>query len=321
MDIGNIVVIGGGTGLSTMLRGLRLHTNKVTAIVTVGDDGGSSGVIRKDYKMPPPGDVRNCVSALTNLTQDFRDILDYRFTQGTFKGHSIGNIILAAINETSDTFEEAVQKYCKIVGVSGKVLPVTSESLVLHAKLRSGKTVDGETNISRYRANDGIEKLFITPENAEASASVIDSILGADIIVMGPGSLYTSVIPNLLVNGVTDAIKHSKAFKIYVCNIMTQPGETDGYDVQEHLTAIEAHSYKGIADAVIVNDSAIPQVLTEKYKMECAHPVELCEERLDPKVKWITGNFHMMKDGQVRHNFSRLATTIIRAAETMKGKI
>lgn len=321
MDIGNIVVIGGGTGLSTMLRGLRLYTNKVTAIVTVGDDGGSSGVIRKDYKMPPPGDVRNCVSALTNLTQDFREILDYRFSEGTFKGHSIGNIILAAINETTDTFEEAVGKYCKLVGVSGKVLPVTSENIILHARLKSGKVIDGETNISVYRENDAIERLMITPENAGASAAVIDSILGADVIVMGPGSLYTSVIPNLLVDGVVDAIKHSDALKIYVCNIMTQPGETDGYDVQDHIEAVEKHSYKGIAEAVIVNDAPIPQVLTEKYKTESAMPVEINEDRLAPYIRWITGNFHMMKDGQVRHNFSRLATTIIRTAEAMKGKM
>lgn len=320
MDIGNIVTIGGGTGLSTMLRGLKLHTDKVTAIVTVADDGGSSGILRADYNMPPPGDVRNCVSALTNLTKDFRDILDYRFKDGTFKGHSIGNIILAAINESTDTFDEAVDKYCKIVGVSGKVMPVTNENVVLHAKLKSGAVVDGESNITHYRKNDGIEEVFLTPQNSPATAAVIDSILSADVIIMGPGSLYTSIIPNFLVDGVVDAIRHSKAIKIYVCNIMTQPGETDGYDAHDHLSAIEKYTYEGVADIVIANDARIPYTLQEKYSEAEAHPVIIDESRLSKHTKWVMGNFHIIQDGQVRHNFSRLATTIIRAVQAMKGK-
>ncbi|MDD6485155.1 MAG: YvcK family protein [Clostridiales bacterium] len=317
MDVGNIVTIGGGTGLSTMLRGLKLHTSKVTAVVTVADDGGSSGILRKSYNMPPPGDVRNCVSALTDMTKEFRELLNYRFKDGSFKGHSVGNIMLAAINETSSSFEEAVRRYCRIVGVSGAVLPVTSESLTLHARLKSGKTVDGESNISIYRPNDGIDEVFATPK-ASASGAVVDSILGADVIIMGPGSLYTSIIPNFLVDGVVDAIKESKALKIYVCNIMTQPGETDGYDAHDHLAALEKYTYKGVADAVIANDAEIPKSLLDKYFEEEAHPVLIDEGKMDGSTRWIMGSFYIMQDGQIRHNFSRLATTIIRTARNMR---
>ncbi len=308
-----IAAIGGGTGLSTMLRGLKLYTPNISAIVTVADDGGSSGVLRTDYGMLPPGDVRNCVSALADVDPIAGELLNYRFQEGNLKGHSLGNLILAALNEMSGNFEEAVEKFNRLMGVVGTVYPVTNENVTLHAELRDGSIIDGESHIGQHRIgkNKGISSVFLSPEKPKAVEQAIDAILDADVVVLGPGSLYTSIIPNLLVEGIPEAIRESKAVKIYVCNIMTQPGETEGYKASQHLEALEKHSYKGIADAMIVNNAPIPETLRLKYLEEFASEVYIDSERIVGRTALVSGNFLLVKSSKIRHNFSRLARTIV----------
>lgn len=308
-----IVVIGGGTGLSTLLRGLKLYTNEITAVVTVADDGGSSGKLREDFGMLPPGDVRNCVSALAETDTALQELMNYRFKEGSLKGHNIGNLTLAALNEMSDSFEEAVVKFNNLMGVVGIVYPVTNESVTLGAELEDGTVVEGESNIGAYREGDlkGIKSLFITPQNPEPVSGVIEAIDKADIIVIGPGSLYTSIIPNLLVQGVSDAIHRSTAKKIYVCNIMTQPGETDNYTASKHLSEIEKYSYENIADAIILNNAPLPETLFEKYGSKNAYPVISDTENLYRKTVVLEDNLVLVKNEKIRHNFMKLARMII----------
>lgn len=306
-----IAAIGGGTGLSTMLKGLKIHTSRITAIVSVADDGGSSGLLRSDMGMLPPGDIRNCIAALGGMDPLYSRLLNYRFADGMFGGHTVGNILLAAINDMSDSFEEAVSKLCKLVGIYGNVVPVTNDNVVLNARLKDGSIITGESSIGERTNTDiGIDRVFLTPGSAKPVAAAIDAILNADIIVMGPGSLYTSVIPNLLVDGITDAIKESRAKKVYVCNIMTQPGETDGYTASQHLDALEKHSFKGIADYIVINDADIPESVKENYAAESAIPVKADVSELEKRVGIMHGHLWLIRDAQVRHNFSRLARGI-----------
>lgn len=313
-----IAAIGGGTGLSTMLKGLKLYTTNISAIVTVADDGGSSGVLRLDYGMLPPGDVRNCVSALSDVDPIAAEMLNYRFTEGTLKGHSLGNIILAALNEMSGSFEEAVEKLNHIMGVVGTVYPVTNETVELNAILKNGDMIKGESNIGIHRVgkDSGIDRVFLEPDKPCAIEQVIEAIENADVVVLGPGSLYTSIIPNLLVDGVVDAIKRTKAIKIYVCNIMTQQGETENYSAADHLEALEKHSYKGIADIMIVNNAVITEELKIRYAQEFACEVINDSERITDRTAVVNGNFLLIKSGKIRHNFSRLARTIITIGKT-----
>lgn len=312
-----IVAIGGGTGLSTMLKGLKLHTKNITAIVSVADDGGSSGVLRQDRGMLPPGDIRNCVAALTDINAMNSELLNYRFSEGIFKGHTLGNMILAAINDMSDNFDEAVKKFCSLVGVSANVIPVSNESICLNAKLKNDTVISGESNIGdRYNPEVDIERVFLTPSCVAAVPSVIEAIYAADVIVLGPGSLYTSIIPNLLVEGVAQAISDSKAKKIYVCNLMTQPGETMGYTASMHLDALERHSKKGIVDYIIVNDAPIPDDIVELYAAEKAANVAADINDLRRRVIVLHGNMFLVQNGQIRHNFSRLSRTIMRIGES-----
>lgn len=309
-----VVAIGGGTGLSTMLKGLKLHTHNITAVVTVADDGGSSGILRTDLGMLAPGDVRNCVSALAEVDPVMGELLNFRFKDGSLKGHSLGNLFLAALNETSSSFDEAVKKFSRLAGVVGTVYPVTNEAVTISALFKSGRVIDGESNIGVHHAEDNspIERIIMHPEKPKAVEGVIRAIDRAEIIVLGPGSLYTSIIPNLLVDGVVDAIKRSSAVKIYVCNIMSQQGETEGYTANDHLTAIERHSYEGIADIVVANNAVIPEGLKQKYAAEHAHEVEIDAAKILTRAKLVQGNLMLVRNDRIRHNFSRLARTIMR---------
>lgn len=309
-----VVAIGGGTGLSTMLKGLKLHTHNITAVVTVADDGGSSGMLRNDLGMLAPGDVRNCVSALAEVDPVMGELLNFRFKDGSLKGHSLGNLFLAALNETSSSFDEAVKKFSRLAGIVGTVFPVTNEAVTLSALLKNGTVINGESHIGVHRdeENSGIERLIVNPERPKPVEGVIKAIEKADIIVLGPGSLYTSIIPNLLVYGVVDAVKNSKAVKIYVCNIMSQQGETDGYTANDHLEAIERHSYEGISDIVLVNSAEIPEGLKNKYAMENSYEVEVDAQKILKRAKLVEGDLLIVRNDKIRHNFSRLARTIMR---------
>ena len=232
-----VVVIGGGTGLSTMLRGLKQYTSHITAIVTVGDDGGGSGKLREDLGMLPPGDIRNCILALADTEPLMEDLLQYRFTEGSLKGQCFGNLFLAAMAGISENFEDAVQKMSSVLAVKGKVLPVTLDDMKLVAELENGEIIEGESKIPSevIVRKTRIKKLAIKPIDAKPLEEAIKAINNADVIIMGPGSLYTSIIPNLLVKGIPEAICKSPAKKVYISNVMTQPGETDGFKVSNHF--------------------------------------------------------------------------------------
>lgn len=315
-----IVVIGGGTGLSTMLRGLKHYTSNITAIVTVADDGGGSGDLREDLGILPPGDIRNCILALADTEPLMEELLQYRFKDGRLKNQSFGNLFLAAMDGISSNFEEAVQKMSSVLAVTGKVVPVTLDNIVLKAKLKNGEVISGESNIPEQALEQmsPIEKVFIEPPNARALQESVDAIREADAIILGPGSLYTSVIPNLLIKDISSALHRTKAIKIYVSNIMTQPGETDGYGVEDHLKAIFKHGGDGIVDYAVVNVGKIDKELEVKYKEETSGMVSIDEEKVKGMdVKIIEGDFIKVKNGLIRHNSDKLADILI---ETIMDK-
>jgi uncharacterized cofD-like protein len=315
-----VVVIGGGTGLSTMLRGLKYYTSNITAIVTVADDGGGSGALREDLGMLPPGDIRNCILALADTEPLMEELLQYRFKDGRLKNQSFGNLFLAAMDGISENFEDAVQKMSSVLAVTGKVLPVTLDNVILKAKLKNGQIIQGESNIPEGALEQGspIEKIFIEPEDAKALKDATDAIKEADAIILGPGSLYTSIIPNLLVKDIVGAIRWSKAIKIYISNIMTQPGETDGYAVSDHIKALFDHAGGGIVDYVVVNKGKIDNELEERYKGDGAVLVKIDDKKIRKlNVNLIEGDFVRVRKGLIRHDAEKLASILI---ETIMDK-
>lgn len=259
-----VVAIGGGTGLSMLLKGIKKYTNNITAVVTVGDDGGSSGRLREEMGILPPGDIRNCIAALADDENLITELFQYRFKNGEgLEGHSFGNLFLTALCAITGNMVKAVKESSNVLNIRGVVLPATLDDMKLAAEFEDGTIVKGESNIPEAHKN--IKRLFTEPEVCRALPEVLTAIADADLIILGPGSLYTSVIPNLLVSGIVEAIMTSTAKKIYVCNIMTQPGETDNYSVASHVNALLNHA-KGrkIIDAVLVNDS-LPDNISEGY--------------------------------------------------------
>lgn len=315
-----IVVIGGGTGQSVFLRGLKKKANNITAIVTVADDGGGSGVLREDLGMLPPGDIRNCLLALANIEPTMREVMQYRFTDGALKGQSFGNLFLAAMNGLYGNFEVALYKMSQIFAITGKVLPVTLKNINLIAELKNGKIVKGESKIpeevKKYKTS--IEKVYLDEQNVKPLDEVITSIENADIIIMGPGSLYTSIIPNLLVDGVVDAIKKSKAPKVYICNIMTQPGETDNYNVLEHVNAIVRHTNNNIIDYIISNNEVLGKEMLERYQNDGANQVLLDDEQRNKlrvmDIKCIEENLIEIKNNYIRHDANHISDIVINLA-------
>ena len=250
-----IVTIGGGTGMSVLLRGLKEHTDNISAIVTVGDDGGSSGRLRENFGVLPPGDFRNCLIALSDDETLVRDLFQYRFDRGEgLEGHSFGNLFIAAMTDITGNFETALEEFSRVLAVHGRVVPATNENLHLSAKLFDGKVVDGESNFKAIRGL--IEELMISPHDAAAVPAAIEAVRDAEMIVIGPGSLYTSILPNLLVKGIGEAVLNSEARKLYVCNVATESGETIGYTVADHVAALQQHTSPEIIDCVIANSGA-----------------------------------------------------------------
>ncbi len=278
-----IVAIGGGTGLSTMLRGLKECTSNITAIVTVADDGGGSGWLRQDLGMLPPGDIRNCILALANTEPVMQRILNYRFEDGALTGQSFGNLFLAALNGIYDSFDEAVRHMGEVLAITGRVLPVTNANVHLVAEFENGTTVFGESKIYAHKKEHQckITRVRLSPEHPPALTQALEAINGANMIVLGPGSLYTSIIPNLLVSGIAGAISRADALKIYVCNVMTQEGETEGYTAFDHVSELLAHSLPGLIDVCLVNDSKIPERLIKRYEIESAEPTYIDRKRFE----------------------------------------
>lgn len=309
-----IVVIGGGTGLSTMLRGLKYYTSNITAIVTVGDDGGGSGALREDLGMLPPGDIRNCILALADTEPLMEDLLQYRFTEGRLKGQSFGNLFLAAMDGVSDNFVGAVQKMSSVLAVTGKVLPVTLDDMKLMAQLDNGNVVEGESDIPEeaFKQKSKINRLMIVPEDAKPLEEALQAIKDADAIVMGPGSLYTSVIPNLLVKGIVSEIKKSSAYKIYISNVMTQPGETDGFKVYDHIKVLKKYGGKDIVDCVIANNGSISDDMKKKYKDKNSDIVTIDRDKLkDFGIEVVEKNLIKVSKGTIKHDSDYLAQVLV----------
>ncbi len=307
----HIVAIGGGTGLSMLLKGIKRFTNNITAVVTVGDDGGSSGRLREELGVLPPGDIRNCLAALADDEDLVTQLFQYRFQNGEgLEGHSFGNLFLTALCSITGDMVTAVKESSKVLSIRGVVLPATLDDMKLAAKFEDGRVVHGESNIPE--AGGVIKRLFTEPEVCNPLPDVLTAIKGADLIILGPGSLYTSVIPNLLIHQVADAIASSKAKKIYVCNIMTQPGETDDYTVSDHIKALLKHAGgKRIIDAVLVNN-VLPDVISEGYAQSGSFPVVIDTEKLASlNIEVIASKLiQENKSGLVRHSSNRVARAI-----------
>lgn len=254
-----VVAIGGGTGLSTLLRGLKGYTSNLTAIVTVADDGGSTGRLRQEFGVVAPGDIRQCIAALAEAEPLMSKLFQYRFTEGTgLEGHSFGNLFIVAMSEVTGNFEAAIHETSRVLNVRGSILPSTLEDVTLSARTHEDEMIHGEHNISEKGA--AIRDLYLNPANAEAHPDAVRAILDADVIVIGPGSLYTSVMPNLLVTGLQKALQASTAMRIFVCNVATQHGETDGFSVADHLEAIERHAGRGLFHVVVANNNIVSEL-------------------------------------------------------------
>ena len=308
-----IVVIGGGTGLSTLLRGLKGYSANITAIVTVADDGGSSGRLRREIGVLPPGDIRNCLAALANEEKLLTELFQYRFRAGDgLVGHSFGNLFLTAMSEVTGDLERAVAASSKVLAVRGQVLPATLTDVNLWAELADGRRIEGESNITE--AGGKIVKIGCTPENPPALPKVLQAIEEADYIIIGPGSLYTSVIPNLLVSEIAETIATRNIPSIYVCNIMTQPGETTGYSVADHIHAIDVACGKRLFDTVLVQGKSPSAQALICYAQEDSHPVFLDREavkNLGRKVLLTNVMYEDKDTGFVRHDPIMLAQVLL----------
>jgi uncharacterized cofD-like protein len=310
-----VVVIGGGTGLSTMLRGLKQHTSNITAVVTVADDGGSSGKLQKQLNILPPGDIRNCLVSLADAEATMTDLFQYRFRgNGASEGlrdHNFGNLLIAAVSEISGgDFKQAVRLTSRVLNIRGEVLPSTLCRVTLRGEMEDGSFIMGETNITH--SNLRVRKIELCPDDAQPLDEVLDAIDRAEIIVVGPGSVFTSIIPNLLVAGIPAALNASRARKVYVCNVMTQPGETDGFSASDHIRAIDAHVPRPIVDYVMINTEIPSLDLVSKYRQAGSVIVEPDSDRIRKMgYRPIAGNFINQTD-VVRHDATRLSEAIMR---------
>jgi uncharacterized cofD-like protein len=304
-----LVALGGGTGLSTMLRGLKEFTSNITAVVTMADDGGSSGRLREEGLLPP-GDLRNCMAALADAEPEMQALFQHRFKKyGALEGHSLGNLIVAAMCEMQGDFESAVRETSKVLAIRGRVLPSTVDDVKLGARLADGTEILGQVAVHNA---EGVQEVFLKPENPRALPDVVRAIEEAEVIVIGPGSLYTSILPNLLVPEICAAIKKSSAIKIYVCNVMTQRNETTGFKASDHVRAILRHIGKDTIDIVLVNNTKIPDHVLERYRKAGADWVEPDIAAIEMLgVRPVQGNFIDVTN-LVRHNPPKLAQAIFR---------
>ncbi|MFC1624686.1 uridine diphosphate-N-acetylglucosamine-binding protein YvcK [Candidatus Omnitrophota bacterium] len=314
-----IVVIGGGTGLSVLLHGLKEQSSNITAIVTVADDGGSSGRLREQFDILPPGDIRNCLVALADAEPLMRDLFQFRFgNESELKGHSFGNLFITALSKVTGDFEKAIKESSKVLAIRGKVVPSTFDKVQLVAEHRNGEKTKGETKI--VEKSCPIRKVYLDPVNCKASKESFEAIDEADIIVLGPGSLYTSVIPNLLVNGIAERIARSKVPKVYVCNIMTQPGETDNYTAFDHLNTIITHTRPDVVNFCVINTGTVLPELLKKYGEEGSYPVLADSDKvLEKGCTVLEEDIVNIKD-YVRHDSKKVSKIIIDLVLKSKNK-
>ncbi|GLI09336.1 gluconeogenesis factor [Paenibacillus tyrfis] len=317
--IPRIVVIGGGTGLSVMLRGLKHKPVDITAIVTVADDGGSSGILRSELEMIPPGDIRNVLSALADVEPLLGQLLDYRFDKGNgLAGHSLGNLMLAAMCDITGDFVTGVRELSRVLAVRGRVLPASDHSIVLRALMEDGSIVEGESNIPKARGV--IRRVSIEPKDVRALPEALEALREADAILVGPGSLYTSILPNLLVPEIAKTIIESNALKIFICNVMTQPGETDDYKVSDHLKAVRDHVGSDLFDYVIVNNGDIPEQVQSKYAEQGAKIVPLDLDEVTKQGYKVIADQLVLFRTYLRHDAEKLSQHIYQLVESWMFK-
>ena len=318
-----VVALGGGTGLSTVLHGLKEHVAEpgsrqtkqqpiadLTAIVTVTDDGGSSGRLRREYRILPPGDIRNCMVALSKDEHLLSKLFQYRFPAGRgLGGHSFGNLFLTALTNSTGDFPKAVQLSAQVLAIRGRIFPSTAQNVTLEAELEDGTAVAGETRISRSRKR--IRRVYLVPRRVRPLPEVLTALREADLILIGPGSLYTSILPNLLVEEVAEVIANTRATRVYIANLMTQPGETRHYSVADHVQAIYEHTKHDLFDFVVINRSPLSAAVRRRYKAQGAEPVDPSLRELSQMgLSYVTGNF--LQQGDVaRHDQSRLARVLL----------
>jgi len=306
-----IVTVGGGTGLSVLLSGLKEYTSNITAIVTVADDGGSSGRLRQQFDILPPGDIRNCLVALADASTLMRDLFQFRFDQNSeLSGHNFGNLFITVMTRLTGDFEKAIKETSKVLALRGQVIPSTLNNVALVAQHKDGTTTEGEDKIPK--AHLPIDKVYLKAAGAScATPEAIKAIEEAQIIILGPGSLYTSIIPNLLIEEITDSIVASGAIKIYVCNAMTQPGETDGYSASDHIKALIGHSHARILDYCILNIGEISKDALKRYAQEDSYPVVNDTKKIETMGYRIIEDDIIIAKDVVRHDTLKLAKVII----------
>lgn len=311
-----IVIIGGGTGLPVLLRGLKQYAVDITAIVTVADDGGSSGRLRDELDMPPPGDIRNVLAALSDVEPLIVELFQHRFENGNgLSGHSLGNLILAAMTSITGDFVRAIREMSKVLNVRGKVLPAANKSVVLHAEMEDGTVVSGESKIPY--SGKRIKKVFLTPEQIDPLPEAIEEIRQADLIVIGPGSLYTSILPNLLVPKIGQEVCEAKAKKIYVCNVMTQAGETLHYTASDHVKALYNHMECAFLDFILVNSGHIPEEIQQRYAEERSEPVKDDVDQLEELGLTVIRDLIVSyEDRVIRHDTKKVAALLVSLLET-----
>jgi uncharacterized cofD-like protein len=315
----HIVALGGGTGLATLLRGLKHFSSNLTAVVTVFDDGGSSGRLRRELGILPPGDIRQVLVSLAEAEPLMTRLFEYRFRGGALDGHAFGNLFIASLTGVTGDLELAVKETSKVLKIQGSVLPTTGHDVVLVAELEDGRTVEGESSIPRARGR--IRRVFLRPADVCPLPEVLEAIADADLILIGPGSLYTSVIPNLLVRGVADALREAAAPCVYICNVMTQPGETDGHSAADHVRAIHAHVGSGLFSYVLVNTQP-PQnrPVLDRYAAQGSVPVDPTISDIQALGLTAVGLPLMSEDELLRHDPLRLASGVLHVMGLATGR-
>ncbi len=309
-----IVALGGGHGLSHLLLALKEYTANITAIVTVADSGGSSGRLREEFNIVAPGDIRNCLVALADAPALMGELFQFRFSKDSqLQGHNFGNLFLTAMIQLTGDFEKAVKESSKVLAIRGKVVPATVSNVQLVAEYEDGSITEGEAKIPNTRTR--IKRVSFKPEDPSATGEALEAIADADVIVLGPGSLYTSIIPNLIINEMTKAISASSAFKIYVCNVMTQSGESDGYSASDHVEAIVAHSRKDVINACLINDAEVPSDAQGRYKAEDSFPVKADADKIRGMGYMVTATDLLGVADYVRHDSGKLTRALIRLIE------
>ena len=311
-----IVTIGGGHGLSHLIFGLKEYTSNITAIVTVADSGGSSGRLREEFNIVAPGDIRNCLVALADAPALMGELFQFRFSQDSeLKGHNFGNLFLTAMYQlTGGDFERAVKETSQVLAIRGKVVPATVSNVHLVADYENGQTTKGEAEIPNPHSR--IKKIYLTDKEAHPTQDALQAIDEADVIILGPGSLYTSVIPNLIIKNMSEAIAKSSGFKIYVCNVMTQYGETDGFSASDHIKALVEHSNKDIIDACLINNAEAPVEALGRYEQENSYPVKPDIEKITAMGYKVRATDLLGVTDYVRHDSSKLNKELIKLIET-----